>query len=265
MSRALRRDPASLDAWDELLRGLFHLWQYTRESNAEARVWLERAMRSDPGFAAPVVFLGLSHLNDLNAGWAEDPRRSGAQAIQLARRAVAMDPRDPHGPALLGGMLAVFGEKQEALTLLGDALAANPSFAWGHWALGRGLSLWGRPDEAIAHLDAARRLSPRDPLLAHFHEGLAFAHFARGDAEGALASARESVRLRPDWPRVHHVLCASASAAGEGEAARRARAQALSLGERRTLVDLRHGFERAGAEREFVERYIGALAEAGWA
>lgn len=264
MSRALRRDPETLDAWDELLRGLFHLWQYTRAANREARSWLERAARSDPGFAAPLTFLGLSHLNDVNAGWSEDPRRSSALAVQLATRAVALDPRDPHGPALLGGMLALFGRKDEALTLLGGALESNPSFAWGHWALGRGLSLWGRPDEAIAHLAAARRLSPRDPLVAHFHEGLAFAHFARGDVEGALDSARESVRLRPDWPRVHHVLCASASAAGEHEAALRARAEALALGERRTLADLRRGFERAAAERDFVERYIQALAAAGW-
>ncbi len=265
MSRALRRDPGTLDAWDEFLRGLFHLWQYTRETNRESRTWLERSVRSDPGFAAPLTFLGLSHLNDINAGWSEDPGRSGAQAIQYAQRAVALDPRDPHGPALLGGMLAVFGQREQALLLLSDALRDNPSFAWGHWALGRGLSLWGRPDEAIAHLDAARRLSPRDPLLAHFHEGLAFAHFARRDAEGALASARESVRLRPDWPRVHQVLCAAASAAGERDAAQRAYAQALALGEQRSLSALRRGFERAGAEAGFLERYVGALAEAGWA
>jgi tetratricopeptide (TPR) repeat protein len=260
----VRRDPANTGAWDAFLRGLFHLWRYTAQDNREARAWFERAEAQDPAFAGPITFHGLSHLNDVNAGWTEDPRHSAAQAIALARRGVAVDPRDPHARALLGGMLAVFGEKGDALAMLERALAENPSFAWGHWALARGLSIWGRADEAVAHLEIALRLSPRDPLLAHFHEGLAYAHFARGDYALALAAARDSMRLRADWPRVYHVTCAAAAALGLADEARRAREQGALLGERRTLASIRTSFARAGAVPEFVERYAAALAEGGW-
>jgi TolB-like protein len=262
--RAVRRDPASASAWDAFLRGLFHLWRYTREDNREARVWFERAEREDPAFAGPITFHGLSHLNDVNAGWTSDPGKSAAQAIALARRGVAVDARDPSARALLGGMLAVFGQKDDALAMLESALAANPSFAWGHWALARGLSIWGRADEAIDHLHVALRLSPRDPLLAHFHEALAFAHFARADYALALAAARESARLRADWPRVYHVLCASAAALGQGDEARAAHARGRALGETRALAFVRTSFERAGATPEFIEAYTGALARGGW-
>jgi TolB-like protein/Flp pilus assembly protein TadD len=262
--RAVRRDPANASAWDAFLRGLFLLWRYTAEENRESRTWFERAERSDPAFAGPITFHGLSHLNDVNAGWTRDPGRSAAEAIALARRGVAVDPRDPHARALLGGMLAVFGEKDDAVAMIEQALVENPSFAWGHWALARGLSIWGRADEAVSHLKTAIRLSPRDPLLAHFHEGLAFAHFARADYALALASARESARLRADWPRVYHVLCASAAALGLEEEARRAHAQGAALGERRTVAQVRASFARAGATGEFVESYTSSLIRGGW-
>ncbi|HEY8123365.1 MAG TPA: winged helix-turn-helix domain-containing protein [Myxococcota bacterium] len=262
--RALRRDPANAGAWDAFLRGLFHLWRYTADENREARAWFERAERADPGFAAPLTFHGLSHLNDVNAGWTSDPGASAARAIALARRGVAVDARDPHARALLGGMLAVFGEKADAVAMIEQALAENPSFAWGHWALARGLSIWGRADEAVSHLKTALRLSPHDPLLAHFHEGLAFAHFARADYALALAAARESARLRADWPRVYQVLCASAAALGRGGEARRAREHGAALGERRPVAQIRASFARAGATPEFVESYASALASGGW-
>ena len=264
ITRALRRDPQTLGAWDAFMRGMFHLWQYSAEDNRRAREWFAKAEQEDPGFAAPLTFHGLSHLNDVNAGWTDDPGHSAALAIALARRAVALDPRDPDARALLGGMLAVFGERSDALALLEGALAENPSFAWGHWALGRGLSIWGRADEAVTHLMTALRLSPRDPLLAHFHEGLAFAYFALGEHEAALASARESARLRADWPRVYHVLCASAAALGRDAEAREARARGLELGEQRTLRQLRQSFERAGWDPAFLESYVSALARGGW-
>jgi TolB-like protein len=264
ITRALRRDPATLGAWDGFLRGMFHLWQYTAEDNRRAREWFARAQAEDPAFASPLTFHGLSHLNDVNAGWTKDPGRSAALAIELARRAVALDPRDPIARAMLGGMLAVFGEKTDALAMLESALADNPSFAWGHWALARGLSIWGRADDAVAHLATALRLSPHDPLLAHFHEGLAFAHFARGDYEAALAAARESARLRADWPRIYHVLCASAAALGRDAEARAARERGLALGDPRTLAQLRASFARAGSAPEFLESYLGALERGGW-
>jgi len=262
--RAVRRDPANANAWDAFLRGLFHLWRYTREDNREARSWFERAEREDPAFAGPITFHGLSHLNDVNAGWTSEPGKSAAQAIALAQRSVAVDARDPSARALLGGMLAVFGQKDDALAMLQSALAENPSFAWGHWALARGLSIWGRADEAIAHLQVALRLSPRDPLLAHFHEALAFAHFARADYALALAAARESARLRADWPRVYQVLCASAAALGLDGEARNAKARGRALGETRTVAIVRASFARAGAAPEFVASYAEALARGGW-
>lgn len=262
--RALRRDPANASAWDAFLRGLFHLWRYTPSDNREARAWFERAEQADPALAGPLTFRGLSHLNDVNAGWTEQPGQSAAQALQLARRGVSVDPRDPHARALLGGMLAVFGEKAEALAMLERALAENPSFAWGHWALARGLSIWGRAAEAVSHLETALRLSPHDPLLAHFHEGLAFAQFALGDYALALAAARHSAQLRADWPRVYHVWCAAAAALGLEQEARTARERGLALGETRTLETVRASFRRAGATLDFVASYADALARGGW-
>ena len=264
MERALRGDPQKMRAWEAFVTGLSSLWQYSRPANQEARRRFENARRIERTFAAPIAFLGLSHLNDANAGWSSNGRRSIELALEASRAAVELDPRDPTSHGVMGGLSAVIGDREAALSHFGRALRDNPSFAWAHWGLGRSLTMWGRAPEAITHLETAVRLSPEDPLLAHFHEGLAFAHFAEGRPERAMTEARVSLSHRDDWPRTYHVLAAALAELGQLEEAGHARGRAEALGDRRKLEVLRRGFVAAKAEEAFVDRYVEALRLAGW-
>src|SRR4029434_1243710 len=48
--RAGRRPPASMDAWDLLMRALSHYWRVTHEDLVAAQALLERAIAIDPNY-----------------------------------------------------------------------------------------------------------------------------------------------------------------------------------------------------------------------
>ncbi|MGY2932359.1 TolB-like protein [Bradyrhizobium sp. GM6.1] len=53
--RAHRKPPASLDAWDLLMRALSHYWRVTRRDHETARALLERAVGIDPNYGPGAV------------------------------------------------------------------------------------------------------------------------------------------------------------------------------------------------------------------
>lgn len=262
--RALRKEPASLDAWDSFLRGTWHLQQYTAAENERARVYLRRAHEIDPGFAAPLALAGLSHLHEINAAWTRSPRDSLASALDLARRAIVVDDRDPYAHGTLGGVLATLGKKEEAIAELSRAIELNPSFALPRWGLARGYTVWGLAREAIELLHAALRLSPRDAFLPHFLEALGFAHFALGAYDEAVAWAERSLRERPDWARAHQLRAAACAWLGRSGEARASLERMFELAPAFSLEGLRESYRVAGSASDLPDRYVEGLEQAGW-
>ncbi len=263
IERALRTPPRDLEAWGLFMRGTWHLLRYTREENARARALFDEASAREPGFASPLAFAALSHLNDANAGWSEAPRQSIATALELAERCARLDPRDPWGQAILGGMYAVLGRRQAAIDALSLALERNPSFPLACWALGRGLSIWNRAAEAIELFHRAIRLSPRDPMVAHFLEGLAFAHYFCDDLDEAVSYAQQSARERPDWPRTHMLLAAALARLDRAHEAEQALARMRALRAEYDISQVAGSYRLANAEPGVVERLIEGLRAAG--
>ncbi|MEE8144101.1 MAG: adenylate/guanylate cyclase domain-containing protein, partial [Kiloniellales bacterium] len=93
--RAVRKPPESLDAWETYQRGLWHLWSFTKDDSAEAQRLLRRAQELDPGFATAYAFESYSHYLDAVLGFAEAPGESLAAALTAARKALAVDDKDP--------------------------------------------------------------------------------------------------------------------------------------------------------------------------
>ncbi|MEX2206332.1 MAG: winged helix-turn-helix domain-containing protein [Myxococcota bacterium] len=264
IERVLRRDPEDLDAWDAFLRGLWHHFRYTAEDGPQARDWFARSVEMDGSFATPLAFTALSHLNDSHAGWSTDVGASVRAAIEAARQAVALDGREFHAHGVLGGMYIVLGERASAIDELELAVAQNPSSPMTYWGLGRARTIWGDPERAVGLFERALRLSPRDPMVSHFLEGLGFAHFASGDMRAAGRAAERSVALRPEWPRTHQLLSAVHAELGSLGAARAALARARELQPDLTMEALEASYAQADAESTFVERYTAALRLAGW-
>jgi adenylate cyclase len=163
--RAARKPPESLDAWETYQRGLWHLWSFTRDDNAEAQRLLQQAQELDPGFATASAFESYSHYLDAMLGFAKAPGESLEAALTAAKKALALDDKDPVAYFALGRVYMIRGQHDDSVAELERAVASNPSFALAHHGLGAALMLSGRLEEAAEALDRAIRLSPRDPVL----------------------------------------------------------------------------------------------------
>jgi adenylate cyclase len=162
---AARKPPESLDAWETYQRGLWHLWSFTRDDNAETQRVLRRAQELGPSFATAYAFESYSHYLDAMLGFSEAPDESLAAALTAAKRALALDDKDPVAYFALGRVYMMHGKHDASVAELETAISLNPSFAMAYHGLGSALMLSGRLEEAAEALDKAIRLSPRDPVL----------------------------------------------------------------------------------------------------
>jgi serine/threonine-protein kinase len=108
------------------------------EDPAAAEAYLLEAIRLDPSYAPPLLYLGAIRQNEQNFGEAE----------RLYRRSIELDPGSVMAHSSLGAVLRVDGRPAEAVTALRECLRISPSFAEGWCDLGHALVETGRFAEA---------------------------------------------------------------------------------------------------------------------
>ncbi|MBH5369484.1 winged helix-turn-helix domain-containing tetratricopeptide repeat protein [Bradyrhizobium glycinis] len=224
--RAHRKPPASLDAWDLLMRALSHYWRVTRQDHAAAKELLTRAIAIDPNYGQALSVLAVNDMFGVHLGWTELAAVvSAAEAAAL--KAVRCDHEDAWAHAALGSVCFSTRRLTDALSEFEQALALNPNFslAQGYYALA--LSYAGRSNDSFEAAQKAIRLSPRDPSLAIYHGIAAYARFTERHYGEAIALAREAIRHRGDLTGAYRVLAVSAGMSGDGALAE------MALGELR--------------------------------
>lgn len=213
--RSHRKPPASLDAWDLLMRALSHFWRVTRQDHAAARALLERAIAIDPNYGQALSVLAVNDMFGVHLGWAELAAVvPAAEAAALA--ALRCDHEDAWAHAALGSVCFSTRRLADALSEFEQALALNPNFSLvqGYYALA--LSYAGRPKDSFEAAQRTIRLSPRDPSLAIYHGIAAYARFTERQYDEAIALAREAIRHRGDLTGAYRVLAVSAGMTGDG-------------------------------------------------
>ena len=191
--KARRKPLENLDAWDLYQRGLWHYWQYSRESSAEAQRLFGEAISLDSHFAAARAFLAYSHFTGSHQAF-EEPQQAIALARDGALRALAIDEKDPVAHLALGRVLASMGDYAAAVDELAMAVALNPSFSLAHYTLASVLFLDGRPEQALASFELAARLTPIGPLIWGIQTMHANTLAALGRYEEAEPLARAATR-----------------------------------------------------------------------
>lgn len=241
--RARRKPLDNLDAWDMYQRGLWHYWQYSRESSVEAQRLFALAIELDPRFAAAHAFLAYSHFTGSHQAF-EEPQHALELARDGALRALAVDEKDPVAHLVLGRVLAGNGDYAEAVSELNVAVAHNPSFSLAHYTLGSVLFLHGRHQEAIRSFETAARLSPIGPLIWGIQTMHAntLAALGRYDEAAPLAKAATRHQTATFW-----VFANWASILGNLGKMEKAQT-ALSR-----LLELRPDFSEAFYDRLFVD------------
>lgn len=162
--RARLKPAESLDAWGAYHRGCWHMYRFTGAHGEHAERFFKRSVELDPN--APRTFAGLSFIHWQRAFLDLTRDREGEirRALDHARHAILLDPRDPQAHWALGRCHELLGEEDEALRELEAAVALNPSSAINQYALSRSLMIAGDCAASLEAVSRAERLSPYDPM-----------------------------------------------------------------------------------------------------
>jgi TolB-like protein len=183
-NRAILKPPASLDAWDALHRGLWHMYRFTKADNDTAQQFFKTAVRLDPTFARAYAGLSFTHWQNVFQGWTAREPAIGL-AFETAGQGLMADERDPAAHWAMGRALWLRGDHDQAVSELESAVDLSPNFALGHYTLSFVHCQTGDAAQAVTYSDYSRQLSPFDPLLFGMLGTRAMAHTRLGQYEDA--------------------------------------------------------------------------------
>jgi adenylate cyclase len=227
IAMAARRRPENLTAYDFWLRAIQQSSLATREGLAEAIRLAHRALELDPGFGRAASLASVFHLNNFVLGYSTDPQFELEEAVRLSRLALRIDDGDSNTLARASLISAyVVRDSESALEMADRAVALNPnSFeAWGcrGWVYGAA----GPPQEAVRSFERGIRMSPIDPAM-FAGMGMALVELRRFDE--AIVAGGKAQRHNPSHPLAYLCLASAFVHLGRDAEAREAAARLLEV------------------------------------
>jgi TolB-like protein/class 3 adenylate cyclase len=190
--------PANLESYDLCVRGRMLLSQ-SPESAREARLLLQRAIALDPEYAEAHRWLAFN-LWLAWANWGESAEPNRRASLELAERAVSLDPNDAGNRWVLGYLLAYERRWPESDVEFAAALQLDPNHADAWVAQSEITALGGQPSLAIEQAQRALRLNPHPPGWYYWQLGLA--QYAGRQYEAAIETLRKDATYRTGSRRI---------------------------------------------------------------
>ncbi|MGI6853191.1 winged helix-turn-helix domain-containing tetratricopeptide repeat protein [Mesorhizobium sp. 1B3] len=177
-----RNRPRNIEAHDLCVRAR-KLMDDSPQAAREAHLMLTRAVSLDPHYAEAYRWLAVNHwMGWIHSGGPAEPIRSAA--LELARKAVAIDPNDAGCRWILAYLLAYERSFAEADAEFAKAIELDPNEADTWAALSDIAVLAGRVEEGLEHIRKAFRLNPFP--ASWYYLTLGQAQYAAGDYEAAV-------------------------------------------------------------------------------
>jgi tetratricopeptide (TPR) repeat protein len=127
--------------------------------------------------------------------------RKTQQAVELIGKAIALNPAIPTAHCNLGSALTALQRHADALESFDKAIALKADLADAHGNRAAALNALKRYDLALASCDRALTLKPD---YAEAHNNRAHALNALKRHREAIASCDQAIALRPDYPEAHN-------------------------------------------------------------
>lgn len=231
--RARRKPPASLDAYECLLKGNALPWDDSAGA-AEATRLFEKAIEIDPGYGLAYALLAVMRMHD----WQNQPGDSTAkldEAYRLAMRAVELDDSESTCHSGLAHVTLWRRAFELALQHMRRAVELNPNNQWNVADMALVLGYVGQAEEALNWSARAKQIDPYfDPpwywrqaarihmVLRRYREALAMfehiplrsyrdaaymagCHARLGERERANALVAECLAKRPEFS-IRHMM-----------------------------------------------------------
>ncbi|TIT17517.1 MAG: tetratricopeptide repeat protein, partial [Mesorhizobium sp.] len=208
-----RNRPKNLEAYDLCVRAR-KLIDDSPQTAREAHLMLTRAVALDPDYAEAYRWLAMNHwMGWVHWGEPIEPNRS--VALELARKAVAIDPNDAGCRWVLANLLAYERRFPESDTEFAKAFEFDPNEADAWATLSDITTLAGQVEQGLEQIRKAFRLNPFP--ASWYYLTLGQAQYAAGDYEAAIETLRREETYRTSSRRF---LAASLAQLGRLEEAR---------------------------------------------
>lgn len=208
-----RHRPRNLEAYDLCVRARKFM-DDAPQAAQEAHLLLARAVSLDPEYAEAYRWLAMNHW----MGWVHSggPTASSRHvALELARKAVAIDPNDAGSRWVLAYLLAYDRSFAESDAEFAKAIELDPNEADAWAALSDIAVLAGRTEEGLEHIRKAFRLNPFP--ASWYYLTLGQAQYAAGEYAAAIETLRRDETYRTSSRRF---LAASLAQLGRIDEAR---------------------------------------------
>jgi len=225
-----RRRPDNLTAYDFCLRATPYFYPATREGLAEAIKLAHRALELDPRFGLAAALAGISHMQNLLWGYADDPQFDCREAVRLSRLALGLDDSDPDTLATAAIISAfLVGDCESEIEMADRAIALNPNSFAAWYARGWVYRNAGLPEEAVRSFERAIRLNPVDPMLHRLFLGMGMALIELRRFDEAIVAGKKAQRQSPSFVFSCHCLASAFAHLGRDAEAREAAVRLLEL------------------------------------
>ena len=208
-----RNRPNNLEAYDLCVRAR-KLIDDSPQTAREAHLMLTRAVALDPDYAEAYRWLAMNHWMGW-VHWGEPVEPNRRIALELARKAVAIDPNDAGCRWVLGNLLAYEHSFEEADAEFARTFELDPNEADAWATLADIETLAGRVEEGLEHIRKAFRLNPYP--ASWYYLTLGQAQYAARDYEAAVETLRRDETYRTSSRRF---LAASLAQLGRLDEAR---------------------------------------------
>ena len=227
--RSQRRQGGEMAAWELVMRGRWHLNQFSRQDTDEARRVCMQAISTDPQNSLAYAVLSWTEFWRSLYGWSETPSEAMDAARDAARRAVNLDDRNSFSYAALSFMDLFSMRHDRAIENGQRAIELNPNEAYGFASLGVTYAYMHESENAMERLSRALQLSPRDIQVTIWLVHLGLAHYLEGRYREAADFANKGIDINPAHPSPYRLLAASCGALGLDVEARLAAEQLVKL------------------------------------
>lgn len=233
LARIERKPTDSSEAYDHVLRGRSEYYRYSPKSIASAAEHFTAAIDLDPGFAEPYSYLSyccFAQFAMMLPG--ADPDLS--HALDLAEKAVALDPGSAIAHTRLGWIQGFLRRFDDSVASFEKALALDPNNAESHAAYAEILNHFGDPERALEHNNRAIAIDTFAPPNWIYQIGHALLILRRYDE--AIEKLEEAIAVAPHFqPALARLACAYAET-NRPEEARRVGAKILEINPRFSMA-----------------------------
>jgi len=205
-SRAERKPPASLAAYECVLEAKVLHHRSNRDDNSRAVGLIRRAIALDPRYGHAYAWHACILGQQWGYGWCEDRAALEVEIERELEVALGLDPNDSDVHRILAAVGVLRSDLGKAMFHQQRALALNPNDDLIVVQQGEVLTWLGQAEEGIEWIRKAMRLNPFHPERFWFH--LARAQFVARRYADAIDSLRHLTA--PDT--LHHALLAACHA-----------------------------------------------------